>query len=161
MISEPTVGLHRPLNQGQAMLLSMISRSSSPKLIAGLILIGIAPSQYAVAQKAPASEPRTGVPLTKEQLINTFAVSEITFGGGDYPSGCQVVWGGDYGLATTVKNCGRADGRYSAWAWGGNEIRFVGQRGVARKMYFYRRPNGQYYVLDERGNYAEVTSVRR
>lgn len=101
------------------------------------------------------------MPLTRDELSSTFAMKVITFEVGDYPAGCQVTWGGGYGSGSFVRNCGRVDGKYSAWAWGGNEIRFVGQRGVARRLYFYRRSNEQYYVPDDCGNYAEIASVSR
>ena len=123
-------------------------------------MIGSVFIQPVLAQDAKPQGSRDGVPLTRDEL-SMFAMRVITFGAGDYPAGCQVQWGGGYGPGSFVRNCGRVDGKYSAWAWGGNEIRFVGQRGVARRLYFYRRPNGRYYVLDDRGNYAEIASVTR
>lgn len=113
------------------------------------------------AQKGKPKELRNGTPLTRDEIINNFTLTTIVFGGGDFPPGCEVLWGGNYGVGTTVTKCGQVDGRYSAWAWGGNELRFVARGGVARQLYFYRRPDGQYYVLDERGNYAEIALIRR
>jgi hypothetical protein len=94
------------------------------------------------------------------ELEETFTRTIFTFGAGDYPQGCEVHYGGNYGVATFVKNCGRVDGTYSAWTWGDNELRFNG-RGGQRRLYFFHRPNGQYFIRDDKGNFAEIASIRR
>lgn len=113
-------------------------------------------SSAALAQRSPA---QNGQALTKEELVASFDGRAFRLAG--HYDGCEVSQGG-YGAPTIVRACSdaRYNGSFSAWFWGGNELRMI-RTGTTRplKFYFYRDRRG-FYVLDQERQRSEVIWIR-
>ena len=97
---------------------------------------------------------RAGEPLAHQEVQDTLSGRVTTF-----RNGCRMQYH-SYGLPTIITDCGRYDGRYSAWAWGGNELRIVARGGQQKSLFFFRRATGELYAVDNEGAPWEVASIK-